>query len=79
VHDRINSLMSSVFDLDASNVLKNLTMEEVPKWDSLTHMDLITSIEKEFSIQLTLDEIMSMRSLDAIRGVVERKIGHDEQ
>jgi acyl carrier protein len=79
VHDRINSVIKSVFDLNDSEARQDLAKEEVPKWDSLTHMDLITSIEKTFSIQLTLNDIVLMTSLDSIRAIVCGKIDHHGQ
>ena len=38
--------------------------------DSLKHMDLVVSIEQAFKIELTLDEIVIMTSVVAIKRVL---------
>ena len=38
--------------------------------DSLKHMDLVVSIEQAFEIELTLDEIIIMTSVVAIKRVL---------
>lgn len=74
MHDRINSLIKNVFDIGDRDVTKDLTKDEVATWDSLTHMDLVTSIEKDFSIQLTIDDIVEMQSLGMIRAIIVGKM-----
>jgi acyl carrier protein len=73
MNERINRLIKSVFDLSDSQVSQDLSKDAIPRWDSLTHMDLIISLEKEFSLQLSIDDIVRMRSLDSIRAVVAEK------
>ena len=45
---------------------------EVPRWDSLQHIALISAIERAFGIALSLDEMMEMRSVGAIEAVLRR-------
>ena len=79
MHARINSLLKSVFDVSDREVAQDLTKDDVLKWDSLTHMDLIASIEKEFGIQLTFDDILAMNSFHKIRLVVTEKVTNYER
>ena len=51
------------------------SMETIPGWDSLSHMDLITEIESTYNIQLTGDEIADMRDLGAIRKIISEHLG----
>jgi acyl carrier protein len=71
--ERLNAILKAVFDLNDSDLKEDLPKEGIPKWDSLTHMDLITCVEREFGIQLTIEDIIRMVSLDAIRTVVKEK------
>jgi acyl carrier protein len=45
---------------------------EVPRWDSLQHIALVTAIERAFGIALSMDEMMEMRSVAAIEAVLRR-------
>ena len=70
--ERLESVLIKV--LRVEDVQEDQTMETVPAWDSLSHMDLIASIESEFEIRLTGDEIAEMTSFDAIRRIVGKYI-----
>jgi acyl carrier protein len=50
-----------------------MTAGEVESWDSLTHVDLIFAIEKEFRIRLTTGEISGLRSVGQLTELVSRK------
>jgi acyl carrier protein len=45
---------------------------EVPRWDSLQHIALVSAIERTFGITLSMDEMMEMRSVGAIEAVLRR-------
>tara|TARA_B100001250_G_scaffold412252_1_gene442977 strand:- start:1142 stop:1366 length:225 start_codon:yes stop_codon:yes gene_type:complete len=44
----------------------NSSMSEIPEWDSLSHMSLITEIEEKYQIRFTGDDIASMQSISEI-------------
>lgn len=69
----INEILSRVFRLKLEDINDTLTIAEVETWDSLSHMDLITSIEEEFNIELTMDEIVEMRDVSKIKEIVGSK------
>lgn len=51
-------------DLDAS---------KVPQWDSLNHISLVVAIEGDFGIELTVDELASMRNVGDLVDILVRK------
>ena len=51
-----------------------LTMKDIENWDSLKHMDLITSIEESLKIELSMDDIISMIDIKTIRKIVKEKL-----
>ncbi|XSZ47742.1 acyl carrier protein [Francisella noatunensis] len=63
----LEKILCQVFRLKKDEVKDELTMNDIQVWDSLTHMDIITCIEEELSIQLTIDDIMNMRDIGAIK------------
>ena len=52
-------------------------MKDIARWDSITHMDLIVTIEDEFKIQLNGDDIAEMITFDAIRQIVHKYISQN--
>jgi len=71
----INKILVKVFGISEENISDDATMNDIPGWDSLTHMDLITAIEEGFCIELDEDEIAEMTSIGNIRKVLITKSG----
>ena len=71
----INKILVNVFGISEEKISDDATMNDVPGWDSLTHMDLITAIEKDFCFELDGDEIAEMTSIGNIRKVLTAKNG----
>jgi len=47
--------------------------DDIPGWDSVGHMNLISELESRFGITLEMDEIVALDSVGAVRQVVARK------
>ena len=72
--EKLNTILCDVFRLKKDELKDELTMKDIKIWDSLTHMDLITSIEAGLNIQLTMDDIMSMKDIKTIKNIVQQKL-----
>lgn len=46
--------------------------DDVARWDSLQHIALVRSLEEAFGIQLSMDEMMEIRSVGDIENVLRR-------
>ena len=69
----LSGLVASILRVPAADVVDSLDMESTGTWDSLSHMQLIAAIEDEFAIELTLDEIVAMRSVGQIKDVLRAR------
>jgi acyl carrier protein len=74
MENTINQLLAKCFNISLSDTEKNLGMNDLNDWDSLSHMNLIVLIEEEFKILLTGDEIAEMVSFDNIRTILNKKL-----
>ena len=48
--------------------------EEVPGWDSLGHMRIINSIEKQLKISFEIDEIVGVNTIKKLIDITKKKI-----
>ncbi len=69
--ERLAPLLCELFRVDQAQLSDRITMNDLDGWDSLTHMELITSLESTFSIELSGDEIADMQSIGAIRKTLQ--------
>ena len=72
--EKIGAILCKIFGLKEGDLNDNLTMKDVGRWDSLTHMDLITSLESELNIEFDMDEIMSMKDIKSIKKITTKKV-----
>lgn len=72
--EKINNILVKTFKIGHEESKKNLSMADVATWDSLTHMDLIVTIEDELKIVLSGDDIAEMITFDFIRSTVKKYI-----
>jgi acyl carrier protein len=62
---KLDLLLKKVFKIQKINLEDSI--ENISEWDSLTHVQLITAIEKEFKIKIKFDDVMIMTSIPIIK------------
>ena len=73
--DKIKRVLAEVLRMPVEQVGDDLAMKDVDAWDSLVHMQLVLSLEQNFDIQLTFDEIVAMQSVREIKRVLSDRRG----
>ncbi|MCF8380185.1 MAG: acyl carrier protein [Bacteroidales bacterium] len=73
VDQKLQDIFKSFFR-NVKDLKENTSSKDIPEWDSLRHVMLITEIENQFEIKFDLDEMLSMSSFGEIRQKVSDKI-----
>jgi acyl carrier protein len=63
VKQRLDAVFQDIFDDPSLHVTDAMTANDVEGWDSLSHIDLIVAVEKEFRIRLTTAEVRSLHNV----------------
>lgn len=75
INDRLSIIFRDVFDDDSIEVRDEMTSRDVETWDSLSHIDLIYAIEKEFNIVFTAGEAGgALKNVGQLRALIEKKM-----
>jgi acyl carrier protein len=72
MHDKIKAIMAEILDVEVTDIDNDFNPESTDNWDSLNNLHLITGLEKEFGISLTMSEIQGMVNFSEIARVVQR-------
>lgn len=72
--NKLTTIFKTVFDNQALILKDELTANDVNNWDSLTHMILITEIEKGFAIKFKLKELNKMRNVGDMIVLIQSKL-----
>ena len=67
--------MCEVFDLDSVDINDTTTADDIPEWDSLSHIQLVVAVEKAFGIKFSSREIMRWQNVGELADSVIAKIG----
>ena len=70
IRKRLEATFREVFDDDALTLTDGFTRDDLEAWDSLGHIRLISAIEEDFGLTLTLEEIELMTSVAAIESTL---------
>jgi acyl carrier protein len=73
LRDRLAGVFHRTFNLDHQRFVPETTPEDVPNWDSIGHMNLVSQLEIEFGVQFDVDEIMEMSSAARIAEILRAK------
>ncbi len=71
IRDTLAVIFRSVFQLPPDADVRQLRQLTEEKWDSLGHVSLITAVESEFEIDVSVSDAMEMTSFEAVALVVE--------
>jgi acyl carrier protein len=72
---KIQEAFHKAFGVDTQMVSLDTTPSEVPAWDSVGHLELASTLEQSFGINLDVDDLMEMENVREIVRVIKSKLG----
>ena len=63
---RVRSVFTDLFEIDSANISTDSSPDTVSGWDSLQHLNLITTLEAEFGVSLSDEQVVEMLSFGLI-------------
>ena len=74
VMGRLNEVFREVFDDDDIVLTSEMTANDIDGWDSLSHVNLILTIEATFNIRFTRTELMKLKNVGDLQSVIAAKL-----
>ena len=71
---QLEQIFREVFDDESITLNDNTCSSDIDEWDSLAHIQLITSIEDCFHIKFTLKEAVSAENVGEFIQIIQRKL-----
>ena len=77
--EKIKQLFAVIFQVDPKQVDKNTTPQDLDSWTSINHLNLISSFEQEFGINIEPEEIILMaESFGKLQEIIISKLHNHE-
>lgn len=74
--EKIKQIFADILDVKEEKITETFGPNDADMWDSMNNLRLITALEEEFNIQLTMGEIREMDSFGKVKEVVRRHLGN---
>ncbi len=71
----LKSVFQKVLEEKDITITRELTAQDIEKWDSLRHIQLISEVERAFGIKFKLREIMNMNNVGDLIDLIDAKQG----
>lgn len=72
--EKIVSIIAAILEVEPSQITLEMSVGDLPKWDSLGHLTILQNIQDEFDIELEAEEIIELEDVNDIIKIVEEKL-----
>ena len=72
---KVNQIISGYLKIPIRNLRDDISVDEESAWDSVTHLKMLSEIERVFKIKLSIDEMIELENVGKIKEIVIKKLG----
>ncbi len=70
----VTTIMKDVLELPDLIVTTSTSATDVDEWDSMTHIQIIASIEAKFKVRFALGELQALKNVGDMIVLLEKKL-----
>ena len=70
----VQSVFRDVFDDDSLVITDSTNSDDIEDWDSLEHISLIISMEKEFGLKFDIKEVNKLENVGGMVDMIKEKL-----
>ena len=76
ISDRLKQIICDTLELNVDDIqIEDTTLaSEVPGWDSLNHINVITAIEADYNVKFKGIEVLKLKNIGDLQKLVNSKI-----
>ena len=71
--ETLNTIFRDFFENDSLDITRETTAADIKGWDSLAHINLIITIENEFSVKFAIGELQMLQNVGQMADLIESK------
>ena len=73
IYSRLTPIFQDILDNDDIIATPELTADDVPEWDSLTHVRLVLAVQKAFSVKFSAADVSNLKNVGDLANLIEAK------
>lgn len=75
VQEKVIQVLVNILQVSPEEISTKTTSDDVEKWDSMNHINMILALEQEFGIRYDEEQVVSMLSVGEIIEVTKGMLG----
>jgi len=73
ISDKLKSTILKELKLDEFEISEEMTADQVPGWDSLSHLNVILAVEQDFNIRFNSYELLKLKNIGELQSLINSK------
>jgi acyl carrier protein len=73
ISEKLKNTILKELKLEDFSFIEDTTADQVPGWDSLSHINIIVAIEKEFNIRFKVFEVLKCKNVGDLKNLINSK------
>jgi len=74
IYARLKDVFADVFDEESITLTPDLSAKDVDGWDSLAHIRLVLTVEKEFKIKFSTSDIVKLQNVGGLVTLIQARV-----
>jgi len=70
----INTILCDIFNDPTLVVTEATSAQNIERWDSITHVNILMTVERTFKIRFSLGEIKQLRNVGEMISLIAQKL-----
>jgi acyl carrier protein len=71
MENKLKCLLADIFKIEAQSINEDTSVDNVEKWDSLTHLNLVLALEDAFNITFSEEQTVEILNYSLIKLVLQ--------
>ncbi len=73
IKTKLQEVFRDVFQDESLTILPEMTAGDVDKWDSITHLIMISKVEEVFNVSFRLKELIKLKNVGDLIALLKEK------
>ena len=74
IKNKVKEIIAKVLNVSVEEIGEDTAIGDIAEWDSLHHIQIISTIEKEFGFRFTPDVMMDLEDVSDIVSATEERV-----
>ena len=75
ISHELKKVILSVLKLDDWEIADTTLASEIPGWDSLSHVNVVSAVERHFGVRFKNVEVLRLKNVGDLQRLVDSKLG----